>query len=193
MAARIRSPTRSGSFRPRSKRRARDTVGVDLRSLYAKVAASLPESLKFPDTVRFGLTLAAQDGAGNADTVIVDRSTEGVALTVMVVQGRTVMLPDGGVIADAVVDTARQRLYLSNHTFNKVEVLDLAAYAFDPIRAGSGDSSSTRPTRSSRTRVVRTSRSFLDARPGNTCNGASSRPTRCSTRFHTGSTTRAVG
>lgn len=117
---------------------ARDTVGVDLRSLYAKVAASLPESLKFPDTVRFGLTLAAQDGAGNADTVMVDRSTEGVALTVMVVQGRTVMLPDGGVIADAVVDTARQRLYLSNHTFNKVEVLDLAAYAFtDPIRVGS--------------------------------------------------------
>lgn len=117
---------------------ARDTIGIDLRSLYARVAANLPEIVKFPDTVRFTLTLAARDAAGNPDTVRVERSPEGVALAVLAVQGRTVVLPDGGVIADAVVDTARRRLYLSNHTFNKVEVLNLAAFAFaDPIRVGS--------------------------------------------------------
>lgn len=82
--------------------------------------------------------LACADYAGDiiADGVSGQRTDE-----ILVVAGRTVLLPAGGTIADAVVDTVRQRLYLSNISRNSVEVLDLDANRFDflgtPVGVGS--------------------------------------------------------
>ncbi|HWV56134.1 MAG TPA: hypothetical protein VNZ57_01565 [Longimicrobiales bacterium] len=113
-----------------------------------------------PDTLVFLIHAFAQDSAGNCAAAVSsqsqqlacsrDRSFGGRQATLaagnagqradaMVVTGRTIMLPNGGVIADAVVDTLRQRLYLSNITRNRVDALDLAQLMFlpDPILVGS--------------------------------------------------------
>ncbi|MGH7482035.1 MAG: hypothetical protein ACRELV_07760 [Longimicrobiales bacterium] len=49
---------------------------------------------------------------------------------ITVVLGTTILLPGGGQIADAVVDSLRQRLYLSNIDRNRVEVMTLADTSF---------------------------------------------------------------
>ncbi len=50
--------------------------------------------------------------------------------SIVPVSGMTVLLPGGGVIGDAVVDTARQRLFLSNVQKNRVELLSLSSMTF---------------------------------------------------------------
>src|SRR5690606_34177250 len=55
----------------------------------------------------------------------------GIEVNTVDVNGRTVQLPDGGIIADAVVDTLRRRLYLSNFSMNRIDVLNLRTYALD--------------------------------------------------------------
>lgn len=54
----------------------------------------------------------------------------GYATPVQLVPGHTVMLPNGGKIADAVVDFPRQRIYLSNIQQNKIDILKLADTTF---------------------------------------------------------------
>lgn len=102
--------------------------------------------LSVPDTLTLLVHGFALDEAGNCGASVgtaeqrlactsfhsgtVATGVVGMARQVMVVAGRTVMLPGGGTIADAVVDTARRRLYLSNITENAVEVLDLTTGTF---------------------------------------------------------------
>jgi hypothetical protein len=50
--------------------------------------------------------------------------------TVIVVAGVTRPLPAGGIVADAMYHPAKDRLYISNITQNRVEVFDLATLAF---------------------------------------------------------------
>ncbi len=50
--------------------------------------------------------------------------------TVTVVAGRTIALPAGGEIADAVYNRTRNELYLSNLTLNRLEVFQLATSTF---------------------------------------------------------------
>lgn len=99
-----------------------------------------------PDSVTFVLYAFAVDSAGNCAAAVatnleqqlecqvsgnvITAAEPGTRVNTVVVSGRTVKLPDGGVIADAVVDTARKRLYLSNFSYNKIDVLDLATYSF---------------------------------------------------------------
>ena len=55
-----------------------------------------------------------------------------------VVAGRTVLLPQGGQIMDAVVDTTRRNLLLSNYQRDRVEVFRLPDEEFNPpIKVGS--------------------------------------------------------
>lgn len=64
-------------------------------------------------------------GASTADTTIV-------------VTGTSVRLPANTTVADAVVDMARQRLYLSSVTQSKVEIMDLTTRTFGQfVRVGS--------------------------------------------------------
>lgn len=102
--------------------------------------------LTLPDSVRFVVYAFAVDSAGNCSAAVANLEQQlacvpfgngfvaeeaGAERTTVVVNGRTIRLPDGGVIADVVVDTLRQRLYLSNHTESKIDVLNLRTYAFD--------------------------------------------------------------
>jgi hypothetical protein len=125
-------------------------VGID--SLYALLGAGFAADLSLPDTLQFEFHAIAVDAAGNCAaatgtalaqgpcgeltragaTVPVAANAVGQRRDVVVVAGRTIRLPGGGVIADAVVDQNRRQLFLSNHTFNRVEKLDLQTLAFHP-------------------------------------------------------------
>lgn len=106
------------------------------------------DSMALPDTVAFRLHAYAVDAAGNCAAAVqegeqqlacdgatfpgdtVAAGAAGQNAEAVVVTGRTVILPDGGQVADARVDTARNRLYLSNLTYNRVDVLGLAEMGF---------------------------------------------------------------
>ncbi|HSG49710.1 MAG TPA: hypothetical protein VLA43_17945, partial [Longimicrobiales bacterium] len=114
------------------------------------------DSLSLPDTLTYEVTGFMQDVAGNcgagvSQTVSVrcaalptgERVAQGLAgyrFSFIVVAGRTVLLPDGGRILDAEVDTAgaSRTLFLSNFSRGQVEVFDLTSETFrTPIRVGS--------------------------------------------------------
>ncbi len=113
------------------------------------------DPLALPDEVRYEITgfLIDADGncaaaTGTGDSVACDTTTvpgqtlaenrPGLQVTEIHVAGRTVNLPGGGVIADAVADTSRANLFLSNPDLGRVEVFDLETLEFGAsIRAGS--------------------------------------------------------
>ncbi|HKK93566.1 MAG TPA: hypothetical protein VJ925_09030, partial [Longimicrobiales bacterium] len=77
------------------------------------------DSLGLPDTLSYEIEATFTDAAGNVSepaTVTVGREH---------VAGRTIGLPEGGVVLDAVVDTARRNLFLSNIAVGQVEVFRL--------------------------------------------------------------------
>ena len=75
--------------------------------------------------------------APTPNTFRLAQNATGLSTTVVAVLGSSVRLPSGGTIADAVVDPrgttdpARRKLYLSNITNNRLEILDIAARTFD--------------------------------------------------------------
>ncbi len=107
------------------------------------------DSLNLPDTLVFEITSWMKDAQGNCaasvglDSLvalacdvlptgeIVAQGRAGQRLTRSVVAGKTVVLPGGGKIMDAAVDTARKRLYLSNIQRNRLEVFDLLSEQFN--------------------------------------------------------------
>ena len=106
------------------------------------------DSLSLPDTLVFEVTTWMRDAQGNCgasvggdtlralacddsggNTVALGRTGE--RLSREIVAGKTVLLPAaGGRIMDAVVDTVRRNLFLSNITDNRVEVFDLKTESF---------------------------------------------------------------
>ncbi len=108
------------------------------------------DSLDLPDTLTYQVYGYAVDDEGNcaasvgADTLtalpcadlpgggVAAQGRVGQQLTRTVVAGRTVRLPSGGMIMDAVVDTLRRNLYLSNYDQNRVEVFRLQDERFLP-------------------------------------------------------------
>lgn len=106
------------------------------------------DSLSLPDTLVFEVTTWMQDGQGNCGATVggdtlralscdasagytVAQGRSGERLSREIVSGKTVLLPvGGGRIMDAVVDTARRNLFLSNIQTNRVEVFDLDSEAF---------------------------------------------------------------
>lgn len=65
-------------------------------------------------------------------------NVQGQTLVVATTAGSSVRLPSGGNIADALVDAARQRLYLSNISQSKLDVLNIATSTFVPTGAVNG-------------------------------------------------------
>jgi hypothetical protein len=65
-------------------------------------------------------------------------NVQGQPLVVTVTAGSSVRLPTGGSIADALVDSGRRRLYLSNISQSKLDVLDIATNTFVPTGAAAG-------------------------------------------------------
>jgi len=116
------------------------------------------DSLSLPDTLIFEISGFFVDDAGNCgaatgseeqslacETIQVGGATGRVADGVTglriereVVAGETVLLPAGGMIMDAAVDTLRKNLFLSNIEQNRVEVFRLEDELFgDAIAVGS--------------------------------------------------------
>jgi len=82
------------------------------------------DSLGLPDTISYQVEATFTDGSGNVS----DPATEPVIRPH--VAGLTVPLPAGGTVLDAVVDTARRNLFLSNVETGRVDVFRLDAQAF---------------------------------------------------------------
>jgi hypothetical protein len=114
------------------------------------------DSLNLPDTLVYEITGFLIDAQGNCaasigapelvslpcDTLrtgqVIAQGRNGQRLTRTVVAGRTVTLPAGGRIMDAVIDTTRRNLYLSNQTRNRVEVFRIQQERFlTPVAVGS--------------------------------------------------------
>ncbi len=101
------------------------------------------DSLNLPDTLIYEITSWMRDAQGNCaasvgldslvslpcDTLAtgetVAQNRVGLRLTRSVVAGKTVLLPFGGRIMDAAVDTVRRRMFLSNIVTNRLDVFDL--------------------------------------------------------------------
>ena len=106
------------------------------------------DPLQLPDTMVYEVYGYAVDASGNCaasvgepqlvsyicgfqgvNTVALDRT--GDRLTRIIVAGRTVQLPTGGRIMDAVMDTIRGKLYLSNIENGRLEVFRLTDETFE--------------------------------------------------------------
>ncbi|MHB1193359.1 MAG: YncE family protein [Longimicrobiales bacterium] len=116
---------------------------------FFKFAPFNVDSLNLPDTLIYEITSWMRDAQGNCaasvgldslaslpcDTLatgeVVAMGRGGQRVTRSVVAGKTVLLPAGGKIMDAAVDTARRRLYLSNIGTNQLEVFDLVGERFN--------------------------------------------------------------
>jgi hypothetical protein len=106
------------------------------------------DSLSLPDTLIFETVSWMRDAAGNcaasvgvdslvalacgsaAGGEVVAQGRTGTRLTRSIVAGKTVLLPFGGTIMDAVVDTVRRNLLLSNITRDRIEVFRLQEERF---------------------------------------------------------------
>ena len=104
------------------------------------------DSLSLPDTLVYEVTAFMVDGNGNCGAAVDDGITfpcsslptgerialdqNGLRFTLVVVAGRTVLLPNGGKVLDARVDTTRRNLFLSNVSRGRVEVFRLDSEEF---------------------------------------------------------------
>ncbi len=105
------------------------------------------DSLALPDTLIYEITGYMTDGADNCTASVAETGSDfacaslvggetvalgraGFLLNRVHVAGRTVVLPQGGRIMDAVVDTVRRNLFLSNIERGRVEVFRLGTEQF---------------------------------------------------------------
>ena len=110
------------------------------------------DSLALPDTLIFEVTAFVRDQQGNCSTSVgadslvtlacgelggatVSQDSPGDRRTAVIVAGRTVQLPTGGQIMDAVVDTVRRKLYLSNIDRDRIEIFRLLDETFERAAA----------------------------------------------------------
>jgi len=108
------------------------TVRIAVRDLYADVSAALSRQVAWPDSINFRARAFAFDAQFNSDTVAVADGASGTRGYLLAVAGYTARLPGRGIISDAVIDTAAgsQRLFLSNFTQSRVDVLRLTDTTF---------------------------------------------------------------
>lgn len=106
------------------------------------------DSLNLPDTLDYEIHGFSVDASGNCAAAVDDSGSRiacgtesghrvaqgrtGLGLEFAVVAGRTIRLPSGGRIMDAVVDTARRNLILSNLDRDRVEIFRLVDERFLP-------------------------------------------------------------
>lgn len=110
------------------------------------------DSLALPDTLIFEVVGFVVDAQGNCSAAVgadslaalpcgslsgatVAQDRPGDRLTRVIVAGRTVQLPTGGRIMDAVADTVRRKLYLSNIDRDRIEVFRLQEETFEVAAA----------------------------------------------------------
>lgn len=107
------------------------------------------DTLNLPDTLVYEVTGYMVDAAGNCGAAVESDTPQSLACGTLGggqvsaegrtglrvvrahVAGRTVMLPSGGLIMDAAVDTVRRNLFLSNIETNRLEVFRMDSEEFD--------------------------------------------------------------
>ena len=107
-----------------------DTTRVSLSGKKTGVSDTFPLGLTIPDDslpVRIVVQGFACDSSSRHNC-----GTSGAVDTALVVAGRTSSLPLGGSIADAIYNTNRRELYLTNPTLGRVDVYNLATGSFVP-------------------------------------------------------------
>ena len=110
------------------------------------------DALQLPDTMVYEVFGYSEDASGNCAASVGDPALvslvcglqggntvadgrTGLRLTRIIVAGRTVLLPTGGNIMDAVMDTIRGKLYLSNIDRDRIEIFELATETFQTAAA----------------------------------------------------------
>ena len=115
------------------------------------------QNIRFPRQFTLNAHAFAIDAAGNCGAAVATTTQSlacvvapqdanarlaagqlGQQLVVTATAGASVRLTASGTIADALVDTRFNRLYLSNITANKLEILDLSTNTFVPTGAATG-------------------------------------------------------
>lgn len=129
------------SFEPPLGGSPEHTFGFTLGDVYSEL------EMTFPRRFTVQVHAFAVDAANNCGASVSDQLTRATCvpaaegtftasgltpalLQVTATQGRSVRLPDGGRIADAVADAQRRRIYLSNIDNNRVEIFHLDADTF---------------------------------------------------------------
>ncbi|MDP2957921.1 MAG: hypothetical protein Q8N53_15950, partial [Longimicrobiales bacterium] len=141
------SPTRADTL-IRTDSAAFDPPRTGTVTRFFKFGTFNVDSLSLPDTLVYEISSWMRDAQGNcASSVGLDslvalpcdtlpggqtiaKNRTGQRVTRSVVAGKTVLLPRGGRIMDAAVDTVRRRMFLSNITNNRLDVFDLSADLF---------------------------------------------------------------
>lgn len=117
------------------------TFRIPVDSIYDLVSPSLAESVELPDSLDLRIRGYAFDQQSNSDTVTVANGVSASRGYILAVGGYTISLPGSGIISDAVIDTVTndERLFLSNYTQSRVDVLELRDTTFVPggVLAGS--------------------------------------------------------
>ncbi len=103
---------------------------VALSGTKTGVTDTFPLGLTIPDD-SLPLRIVVQGYACDS-TVRHNCGTSAAVDTALLVAGRTSRLPLGGSIADAIYNTNRRELYLTNPTLGRVDVYNLATGSFDP-------------------------------------------------------------
>ena len=115
------------------------TVQIAVQDLYDDISSTLAASVALPDSIDLRVTVQATDAAGNANTSESPSNGFGTRGYILTVSGFTANLPGLGIISDAVIDPTPgdERLFLSNFTQSRVDVLDLRDSTFvDEVLAG---------------------------------------------------------
>jgi hypothetical protein len=127
-------------------------------------------SLRFPRRFTLEVHAFAIDGSGNCaaavssttqslpclptpttppapipNTFRVASAPSGLQATVTATAGSSISLPAGGTIADALVDDARERVYLSNITGNRLEVLNVTGTGINAARVCAAPTPTSQP------------------------------------------------
>ena len=131
----------------------KDSVGVTRDSGFRTLSgSSSDETVLFQMNVpvelqggRVRLISFARDTRGNlgyslpaGDTVQRNTAAAAAIDTIDVVFGRTFSLPNGGLGADIAVDTIRKNTFISNLTFDRLEVFENATQRFSPRKVAVG-------------------------------------------------------
>lgn len=110
------------------------------------------DALELPDTLNILFFALAYDEQGNCGGAVSETFTDQVACDtvsvgggdytiasavtspreIIAVSGRTSLTPGGGIVADILVDTLRSRVYASNLSRNRIQVLDAESGAWGP-------------------------------------------------------------
>ena len=108
------------------------TISIAVQDIYRDVSASLASSVALPDSIDLRVRVFAFDAAGNSDTTSNPVGGVGQRGFILAVAGYTARLPGRGIISDAVIDPTsnEERLFLSNFTQSRVDVLELRDSTF---------------------------------------------------------------